>query len=266
MQEPLDKLKETWQTLGQEDPLWAIASVEGKRGGKWDVPEFLEVGERAVNDFHALLKREVGAPDRFRHVLDFGCGVGRLSHAWAKRAEAVTGVDISKPMVERGTALLRDVANLRLQLNEASDLACFQSGTFDLVFSHACLQHMPWSLAAGYIKEFARVCSPGGWVVFSLPARVLDSTWPRMVRQKLVDLLPFGLGSVYRRWRHGSAAVFEMHFTPTRTVEAALKAAGLRVLRCEPDQSAGPNAEGHLYIASQPSPASRLSKQPPRNR
>ena len=250
MQDQLEKLKQTWQTLGRDDPLWAIASLDSKRGGKWDVQEFFAVGDRAVDRFHASLKRETGAPDQFQHVLDFGCGVGRLSQAWAKRAKAVTGVDISRPMVERGNALLEHLPQLRLQLNEASDLACFQSNTFDLVFSHACLQHMPWSLAVGYIREFARVCAPGGIVMFSLPTRVLGTTWPRMVRKKIIDALPLGLGATYRRWRHGSAAVFDMHYTPAQTVETTMTTAGLKMICREPDQSAGENAEGFLYIAS----------------
>ncbi len=248
MQDPLEKLKETWQTLGREDPLWAVASVDGKRGGKWTVEEFLATGEQAMPYFLEPLKRYGKAPDRFRHVLDFGCGVGRLSLAWAKRADRVTGVDISSPMVERGNALLASLGNVHLQLNEANDLACFPSSTFDLVFSHACLQHMPWSLAQPYLREFGRVCAPGGWVMFSLPTRALSSTRSIRLRQQLVDLLPFGLGQAYRRWRLGVGAVFEMHFTPAHVVEETLSGAGLKLLHKQRDESAGHNAEGSLYL------------------
>ena len=86
--------------------------------------------------------------------------------------------------------------------------------------------------------------------MFSLPTRVLCSTWPRMVRKKIVDALPFGLGAAYRRWRHGSEAVFDMHYTPVQTVEATLTKAGLKMIHREPDQSAGEHAEGFLYIAT----------------
>jgi SAM-dependent methyltransferase len=252
MRDSFEKLKTTWQTLGREDPLWAIVSVDGKRGGKWDLQEFLALGERDVREFHALLQRQTGAPDRLNRVLDFGCGVGRLSRAWGNRANSVVGVDISKPMVERGNELLADMNNVRLQVNEADDLSSFKSDTFDLVFSHACLQHMPWKLASGYIREFGRVCAPGGWVMLSLPTRVLCSTWPARVRQKMVDMLPFGLGGTYRRWRHGSAAVFDMYYTPSDTVKATLREAGLTFLHLESDASAGEHAEGFFYLAAKP--------------
>jgi SAM-dependent methyltransferase len=245
MDDSLEKLKQTWQTLGTEDPLWAISSLPGKRGGKWDVGEFLAVGESDVEQFHELLRRTVGAPERFERVLDFGCGVGRLTCAWARRADSVIGVDISKPMVERGNALLQAFPNVRLQVNEADDLACFEPSSFDLVFSHACLQHMPWKLAAGYIREFGRVCSPGGWVMFTVPFRPVSATWHYWIRRRLVDALPFGLGGAYRRWRHGSAAVFDMYYTPPERVAEAVAAGGLQLLRREPDRSGG---DGFFYI------------------
>lgn len=254
MEDTLEKLKQTWQTLGRDDPLWAIASVQGKRGGKWTIEEFLSTADADLNYYCRILKEHASAPDRFGQVLDFGCGVGRLSLAWSKRADAVTGVDISSSMIERGKALLKNVPNVQLRVNEASDLACFKSNTFDVVFSHACLQHIPWPLAAGYLREFARVCSPNGWVCFSLPARVLDSTWGAHARKRIVEMLPFGLGAIYRRWRHGSEAVFEMHFTPAETVQATLVGAGLLPLHREPDKSAGENTEGFFYVFKKPQP------------
>jgi ubiquinone/menaquinone biosynthesis C-methylase UbiE len=259
METELERLKQTWQVLGRDDPLWAIASVEGKRSGKWDVAEFLAAGERDVEQFAALLKRHAAVPDCFAHVLDFGCGVGRLARGWARRASQVTGVDISAPMIERGRAMMADMPNIRLVVNEAEDLACFQSNTFDVVFSHVCLQHIPWDLAAGYLREFARVCAPGGWVVFDLPSRRLSASWGPALRQRMVEGLPFGLSRVYRRWRHGTEAIFDMHFTPPEAVAATVSAAGLSLVHRELDHSAGATVEGYVYIFAKPS-ATRQSR------
>jgi SAM-dependent methyltransferase len=248
MEDALEKLKQTWQTLGRDDQLWAIVSLEGKRGGKWDADEFFATGERDVEHFHGILQARAGGPARLGPVLDFGCGVGRLSLAWAKRAREVVGVDISRPMVERGRAMLASVPNLTLVVNEAADLACFESNRFELVFSHVCLQHIPWNFAAAYLREFARICAPGGWVMFDLPARNLSATWGPRLRQRIVEGLPFSLGTVYRRWKHGSEAVFDMHYTAAEKVQQTLSGAGLRLVHREADHSAGEKAEGYLYI------------------
>ena len=66
----------------------------------------------------------------------------------------MTGVDIAAAMIERGRQIVATEPNVRLLVNDGVDLRQFPDGTFDLAFSHICLQHMPWLLAAGYIEEF----------------------------------------------------------------------------------------------------------------
>ncbi|HMO66954.1 MAG TPA: class I SAM-dependent methyltransferase, partial [Verrucomicrobiota bacterium] len=208
----------------------------------------LATGERDVAGAHGRLRR-AGAAGRFAAVLDFGCGVGRLARAWADRAEQVTGVDISASMLEHARRILADRPDVRLVHNEAPDLRVLPDASFDLVYSLICLQHMPWPVAAGYLGEFARVCRPGGWVAFQLPARGPDSGRAARWRKRLVDALPFGLAAAYRRWRHGSSAVFDVFYTPRPAVEARLQAAGLAAGAAEPDASAGPGTEGYFYLA-----------------
>jgi hypothetical protein len=103
-------------------------------------------------------------------------------------------------------------------------------------------------MAASYITEFARVCRPGGFVTFQLPSRLVRRNRLSLARKFVVDHLPFGMGSVYRRVRHGTSAVFEMYYTlPEKVVEVA-QAAGLREAHREPDQAGGAGSEGFIYI------------------
>jgi SAM-dependent methyltransferase len=249
MDSSLLKLKEVWETLGHEDPLWAVVSRPDKRGGRWELPEFLATGEEDVARFSDVLRSLPGAPERFVHVLDFGCGVGRLSLAWRRRAGRVTGVDISGPMVIQARRLASGHAGVDYVVNQRPDLAVFADNTFDLCFSHICLQHMPWELAAGYLREFGRVCSPGGWIAFQLPSRRAAGGGMAAVRQRLVESLPFGLDRIYRKWRHGSSAVFDVYYTPPSRVREVLGSAGLEVVMQAPDLAAGPGSEGFIYVA-----------------
>jgi SAM-dependent methyltransferase len=246
--ESIERLERTWNALGREDPLWGVLSHSDKRGGRWELTEFLETGERDIRRLHMVMMQKAGAPERFERVLDFGCGVGRLSLAWSGRAARVTGADISEGMIEAGRRIIGQRLNVELVLNVASDLGCWPNDTFDLVFSYICLQHMPWPIAAGYLAEFARVCRPGQWVAFQLPARQLGTVWGARLRQRIVDLLPFGLGAAYRRWRHGSRAVFDMFFTPPAVLEEAAAGVGLRLMHKEPDPGGGPGTEGFFYV------------------
>jgi len=250
----LERLRATWAELGATDPLWAVVTKKDKRGGKWDPREFLQTGERDVARYHELLCRFAGCPQEFDHVLDFGCGVGRLSLAWSRRAKRVTGVDISAGMIARGKDFATDTPNVELRLNEASDLRCFPAEQFDLVFSHICLQHIPWQLTSGYLAEFARVCRRGGWVAFQLPSKNLKRFSLAALRKTIVELLPFGLDRAYRKWRHDCPVIFEMFFIPPENVIHVTAQAGLRELHREPDQSAGESAQSFIYLFQKPQP------------
>ncbi len=243
-----DKHLETWELLGQDDPLWAVVSDPEKRGNRWQLAEFLQTGKADVERYAGLLDRLKCGPARFRHVLDFGCGVGRLSRFWAERADKVTGVDVSKAMVEKARAINADLPNAEFVHNPATDLARFQGSPFDLIFSHICLQHIPWPIVRGYLAEFARLANPGGLVVFQLPSRRLARTLPGVVRKALVDALPLGLDQVFRQWRHGARAAFDMHYTPVSEVMAACTRVGLREHFLASDISAGYSSEGFIYV------------------
>lgn len=249
----LERLRSTWSELGANDPLWAVATVDAKRRGKWATKDFFETGERDVARYHDLLMRVAGCPPEFDHILDFGCGVGRLSLPWGRRATRVTGVDISPGMIATGQQFGKSVSNVELRLNEEPDLLCFEDDRFDLVFSHICLQHIPWDLTAGYLREFARVCRRGGWVVFQLPSRSLRKlSWIAAFRKGIVDRLPFGLGRAYRNWKYGCPVLFEMYFVLSEEVVESARQAGLTEVHREPDQSAGKSVESFIYIFRRP--------------
>ena len=52
----------------------------------------------------------------------------------------------------------------------------------------------------------------------------------------------------YRRWRHGTAAAFDMYYTRPEDVVAVAAGAGLELLIQEPDESAGVGIEGYIYV------------------
>ncbi|MBX3745273.1 MAG: class I SAM-dependent methyltransferase [Verrucomicrobiae bacterium] len=248
----LNHLRQTWETLGAEDPLWAVVSHPSKRGGGWNVADFLATGRSDIDRLRSILARHPGTPDRFRHVLDFGCGVGRLTQAWRPHADSVTGVDISEPMIRQAERLAAGHPGIQFLVNVRPDLAALPDGHFDLCFSYICLQHMPWPLARAYLAEFARVCTPGGWLLFQLPSRPPPTAGLARLRQSLVNLLPFGLDRSYRRWKHGSAAVFDVYYTPPDTVIQTATDLGLTFCLRESDPSAGPDTEGFLYLFRRP--------------
>jgi ubiquinone/menaquinone biosynthesis C-methylase UbiE len=131
---------------------------------KWGI-DFGEIGQEQVT---GKLRKALGRwPDeRFGDALEIGAGTGyfSLNLLQAGAIERATATDISPGML----ATLEENAK-RLGLNvktaaaEAETLP-FADESFDLVFGHAVLHHIP-DLGQAF-SEFARVLRPGGTLAF----------------------------------------------------------------------------------------------------
>ncbi len=226
---PTAETQREWEDLAQLDPLFAILSDRRMQFGRWDQQEFFAAGEREIT---ALMNsRGITRGDNGR-VLDFGCGVGRLSRALLEYFPDVYGVDISTEMIRLAKAYTPGCIFL---LNSGNDLTVFTDDFFDFVYSNIVLQHQRnQDIAKSYIAEFVRVLKPGGTTVFQMPYKVSlrDALQPR---RRLYSLLR-GLGV------SGEFLYHRLHLNPMRTislstadVEAAVSAAGGRLVQSHPD-------------------------------
>ncbi|KAF8856179.1 S-adenosyl-L-methionine-dependent methyltransferase [Acephala macrosclerotiorum] len=96
------------------------------------------------------------------NILDVGCGPGTITVDLAKIASEgqTTGVDNSEGIVKQASTSFSDVPNLKFQVGDATDLKNFADNSFDIVHAHALLVHI--SDPVKVLKEFYRVCKPGG--------------------------------------------------------------------------------------------------------
>jgi SAM-dependent methyltransferase len=167
-----EQVRADWTRLGAEDPLWAVLVEDGKRGGRWDVDDFLALGTADVERARGILG-DLGLETSWNRVLDFGCGAGRLSQALAGHADQVVGLDVSPPMLDTARALDRSDGRCVFVLSEDADLRAFPDRSFDLVFSERVLQHLPRPVLERYLAEFVRVLRPGGVAYLHVPTRPL---------------------------------------------------------------------------------------------
>src|SRR5258708_15805121 len=94
------ELKNSWQSLGVDDPLWAILNDPKAKGGRWSVEEFLQTGEIEVDRVFAWLETRGPKKIRYGRALDFGCGAGRLTQALAKRFDLFSRLYLPPSIVE----------------------------------------------------------------------------------------------------------------------------------------------------------------------
>jgi ubiquinone/menaquinone biosynthesis C-methylase UbiE len=131
---------------------------------KWGI-DFGEVGQRQVR---AKLRKALGKlpPRPFGDALEIGAGTGyfTLNLLQLGLIERATASDISPGMLE---ALQASAAELGLEATTVAGDAerlPFADASFDLVFGHAVLHHIP-DLDRAF-AEFNRVLRPGGTLAF----------------------------------------------------------------------------------------------------
>jgi len=149
------KMREDWDRRARVDPrYWVAATAEA------DEASYVESAERDAASLLDGLRGRIGPEG---HVLDLGCGIGRLSAQIAGRFAEVVGVDVSPAMIQAARALHAGRPGLRFEANSGNDLDEFPTGSMDLVFSYSVLPHLPADVLESYFLEVGRVLRPGGW-------------------------------------------------------------------------------------------------------
>jgi SAM-dependent methyltransferase len=99
-------------------------------------------------------------------VLDAGCGGGGMPLSLAEHADEVVGIDPVDRFGQAGVVLARERGLGRLHFARADGMALpFADGTFDLVLSHAVIEHV--SDAHRYLAECRRVLKADGRIFLS---------------------------------------------------------------------------------------------------
>ena len=266
----LRSIKANWNKFGKLDPLWSILTSPNKKGNKWELNEFFESGKRDIEKVFAVLDSLDACPNKTR-ALDFGCGVGRLSQALAAHFTEVVGIDIAASMIKLANKY-NQYEHCKYLLNTRDDLAVLSSRNFDFIFSILVLQHMHPELSKGYIREFLRLLTPGGLLVFQLPAgrvssgssgtepspekvladnkvRIEKSTLKQFIKQKTpasVLSLVIDLREKINLW--GKNPQMEMSYVKKNEIADLVRSNGGEFVKIEENQYAGPKFISYKYF------------------
>jgi len=246
----LHALRRHWDAFGKSDPLWAILTAPDKKGNRWSVDEFLQTGRDEISALITYLDARALARRRHR-ALDFGCGAGRLTHALADHFDQVTGLDIAPSMIDAARRLHAGIRNVEFRVNASNRLESVESDSVDLVYTLLVLQHMAPRYIRAYLAEFVRVLSPGGVLVFQLPA---ESPLPVVVEGSgLKKILPIPVISMIRKVRRlREFPRMEIHGLPRGEVEELLASLGAPVVDVVEDRAHGADTPGFRYCAVKP--------------
>jgi SAM-dependent methyltransferase len=152
-----------WRELGEANPYWAVLNEDRFSQETLSdevIDDFYKSGEEDVDRIIGLVRRCLGEVPRVQCALDFGCGVGRLSAAMAKRAEQVVGYDISSGMLR--VAQSRAGRNLRF-------VDVLPGGQFDWINALIVFQHIPPGRGLPILRDLLSRLAPRGFVTLDFP-------------------------------------------------------------------------------------------------
>jgi trans-aconitate 2-methyltransferase len=121
-------------------------------------------GERA-QPFHDLLALVVPRPGM--RVVDLGCGTGDLTLHLHQKLQAVETIG-----VDRSAAMLAKAPRAEKLRFIQTDIARFEGGPFDLIFSNAALHWLPDH--ATVLRRLRAMLAPGGQLAVQMPSSDRD--------------------------------------------------------------------------------------------
>jgi SAM-dependent methyltransferase len=222
----LEHVARTWNKLGKERPRWSVLSSDHF------LPEriastaeaFYASGSADTQRVVSALHRHGIAPASINRVVEYGCGVGRVTPYFAEIFDSVTACDIS----ESHLAMAREAvsrsgrSNVRFQLARPPEFGLTEP--CDLWFSYIVLQHNPPPVIAMILRlAFARL-APGGIAMFQVPTYALGYTFA--TKAYLAD--PTDTGTI------------EVHCLPQPVVFRIAHEAGCVPLEVREDRAMGP--------------------------
>ena len=229
-----ERIAGEWSKLGETDPHWSVITSEKYRHANFDQHEhdFYNSGKHLASVIEVFAKRNGVQIDR-DHVLELGCGTGRVTAALASSFNKVTGVDVSAGHLR----LCRTALEKRGIYNGSFHHLTSPAAVDDLpncsfFFSTIVLQHNPPPLIGYLLDRLLAKVLPGGAALFQIPTHTPGYEF--QIKKYLSSKKP---------------SDFEMHCFPMNRVFQLLHDRGFRVHEVIMDTWTGMPGS-HTFFAS----------------
>jgi 2-polyprenyl-3-methyl-5-hydroxy-6-metoxy-1,4-benzoquinol methylase len=220
-------VSEVWSAYGKSDPFWSVLTDERWRSKNLTngqiLDAFYETGGSEVLRLDAWLRRN-GLESRGAVCAEYGCGVGRITHALARRFRRVVAFDISEPHLDAARRRLSEqgVENIEY-VAVRNEAALDRLRGVDLFYSILVLQHNPPPIMADILMSAFSGLKPGGIAFFQIPTYALNYSfstadyWNAVAKEKTM----------------------EMHFLPQKFVLELGRREGVYPVEIQPDWCIG---------------------------
>jgi SAM-dependent methyltransferase len=237
----LDRIGRAWSALGETEPHWSVLTDDRFRGPRLagNLAGFLASGEDSAKGVAGMLARHGITPATHPRLVEFGCGVGRVTLPLARRFPRVTGCDISPGHLAAARRAAADAGLREIAWWQVRTEALLPPGPCDIWYSHLVLQHNPPPLVRHILRQAFAGLAPGGVALFQVPTHI------RGYRFVLAEYLA-----------RPAEAGMEMHALPQPAIFALAAEAGLQGLEVRDDSHLTTREAGrflsHSYLFRRP--------------
>jgi SAM-dependent methyltransferase len=215
----------SWAELGETKPHWSVLShdeyLPSRIAGSEE--EFFASGRVDRDWLVATLARAGRKPGDFTTVLEYGCGLGRVTNHLAECFTRVIARDISGPHLGHARARSAEIGLTNIDYGLALPPDFGMAQPFDLWFSFIVLQHNPPPIMAAILRLALKWLVPRGLAVFQIP------TYARQYRFEIDSYLESA----------PTPGAFELHCLPQSAVFAIAHEADCRIREVFEDSSIG---------------------------
>lgn len=191
--------------------------------GEWDAPGYLGVGRMCasnIRDALGLIGRDIYS---FQHVLDFGCGSGRVMRCFHDRPAScrLYGTDIDKQAIAWCRKHLRFA---EWGTNDAMPPTRYADATFDFIYAVSVFTHLDEAMQFAWLGELKRVSKPGAILLLSVHGASALFQWDEAEKELVAEkgflykvvrtglFNPHGLPDFYQATQH-SREYIETHWS-----------------------------------------------------
>ncbi len=160
-----------WTRAGETAPHWSVLTDERflPQNIADNLEAFYGAGAWDAKVVDATLARIGRNAGEFRHCVDYGCGVGRVTLQLARRFAQVTGLDISAPHLHLARETFRHAGFGHVTLTQVMADRLMPVESCDFWYSRIVLQHSPPPVAMNILRQTFRALGTGGIAMFQIP-------------------------------------------------------------------------------------------------
>ncbi len=206
------------------------AQLRVRVAGTADLAWFLTGGRLGADTVRDALERHGTRVEELGALLDFGCGCGRVTRAWAHvDGPRIAGSDHDVAAVEW---CRHNLPFARFEVNALAPPLVFGDASFDLVYALSVFTHLTEELQLAWAGELRRVLRPGGFLLFTVHGESYRARLSPDERER------FDAGGVVVRWEDVAGTNLCSAFHPPAYVHDVL-ARGFTFVELAPEAAKG---------------------------